>query len=289
MLQSPKDKVFVEITNRYEDEIQFQSGVKLYIDPSFNPNFHATSVGVVHSVPASLSEDNAGIEAIVRPGDEVLFSYKTVGDITYEDNTSSFRMTTKGEGYLTEWMNQERETIRLEKGMKEGQWVVIYTDKTGALIDGRKGSQGYCENWIAQNFKFASAEGFEYDNRFYYEGKELWQVDYSFIFAIRRKGHLRMVGDYLLIEPIVENRPLQIMNTSLIRPESERYCVLEHKGWLRCGGRGREGYRNGDVLIFHPDLKEKYNVEGKPMYIVRKKFLLGREESVNSMATTSLN
>src|SRR5580704_2887339 len=108
MLQVPYNDLLVEITNKYSDELHFQSGVKLYIDPSFNPNFHATSEGIVHSVPKMLRDHNAGEKMDIRPGDTVIFSYKTVGDITFEDNTHLFRMTSVGEGYATEWMNQER-------------------------------------------------------------------------------------------------------------------------------------------------------------------------------------
>jgi len=289
MIRAPFDKVFVEIKARYEDEIRFASGVTLYVDPSFNPNFHATVEGVVHSVPIGLRNANAGIKPIVRPGDEVLFGYKTVGDVTYGDNTHLYRMITKEEGYITEWQNQDREYIRLEKGMKENQWAAIHTDSRGDFVAGKVGSQGECENWISKNFKFASGEGFTYDNKFYYGDKELWLVDYCYIFAIRRKGHMRMVGDYLLIEPIVENKPLLIGTTSLIRTEKDRFCVREDKGWLRCGESGREDMKNGDVLIFDPSLKEKYNIQGKPMYVVKKQYVLGKEETLSGIDTLSLN
>lgn len=287
MLQAPFDKILVEVTSRYDDEITFASGVKLYVDPTFNPNFHATSVGVVHSVPRSLRNSNKAIEAIIRPGDEVLFSYKTVGDVTYEENTTSFRMTTKDEGYVTEWMNQDRDTIRMEKGLKDGQWAVVYINKWGHLLAGKVGSQGECENWIAANFKFADGEGFTYDNQCIYKGKELWQVDYSYVFAIRRKGHIRMVGDYLLVEPLVENRPLKILHTNLERTEADRHCLREDKGWLKAGGKGKEGFQNGDLLVFQPNMKEKYNIFGKPMYIVRKEYVLGKE--LPTLIDTNLN
>lgn len=289
MLQAPFNKLLVEIKAKYEDEINFASGVKLYVDPSFNPNFHATVSGIVHSVPRSLRYANAGIEKIIRPGDEVLFSYKTVGDISFEDSTELFRMTTKEEGYVTEWMNQDRHTIRMEKGLKERQWAVVYTDQWGQLLAGKVGDAGECENWITTNFKFASGEGFTYDNQLYYDDKELWRVDYSFVFAIRRDGHMRMVGDYLLVEPVVENRPLKILHTNLERTEADRYCIREDKGWLRCGEAGSDGMRHGDLLLFEPNLKEKYNIAGKPMYIVKKQFVMGKEESLAGIETLGLN
>lgn len=287
MLQAPSDNIFVEIKAKYEDEIHFESGVKLYVDPSFNPNFHATSEGVVHSVPVVCKYWNSTIPQIIQPGDDVLFSYKTVGDVSFNENTELFRMITKAEGYMTEWMNQERQTIHMEKGMKDNQWSAVYTDKYGRLIAGKVGSHGEVENWVASNFKFATGEGFTYDNRCYYKDKELWRVDYSYVFAIRRDGHMRMVGDYLLVEPIVENLPEIIGTTSLIRPEKDRYVVRENKGWLRCGGKG--GMKDGDVIHFDPHLKEKYNIQGNPFYIVKRQYVFGKELTFAGIEPLSQN
>lgn len=283
MLQAPADTVFVEIKNRYEDEIHFKSGVTLYVDPSYNPNFHATMEGVVYSVPKCLKHENKEIAQIIRPGDEVLFSYKLIGDITLDGGPELFRMTTKQEGYFTEWMNAERFTIRLEK--LPDRWAAVYIDPRGGLLAGKVGvTGGECENWIAQNFKFATSEGFTYDNQFFYESRELWKVDYSYIFAIRRNGRLKMVGDYLMVEPIVEKRS-RLISGFLERPEADRHCILEHKGWCRAGGSKHYGYRDGDVIIFNPDLKEKYNVRNKPYYIVKRQYVFGRETRITLEAS----
>jgi hypothetical protein len=278
MLQVPYNDLLVEITHKYEDTITFKSGVKLFIDPSFNPNFHATSEGIVHSVPKLLRDHNAGEKMDIRPGDTVIFSYKTVGDITFQDNTHLFRMTSVGEGYATEWMNQERETLRLVAGYEKGKpWVCMWLDKHLNLLQGFKGTHGQCENWMATNFKFAEGEGFKYDNRLYYEDKELWRVDFQFVFGYKRDGHLTMLSDYLLCEPILEDLPI-MMSSMIERPEAHRLCLREQKGWLRAGERG--GLRNGDVLYFDPNMKEKYNFENKPMIIVRRRFVLGKESAL---------
>lgn len=284
MLQAPSDTILVEIRKRYDDEIHFKSGVKLYIDPRYNPNFHTTIEGVVHSVPVCLKYGNKAIKPIVKPGDEILFSYKTVGDITYTGGTNQFRMVTKGEGYYTEWMNQDQETIKLEKGPR--CWAAVFLDKRGDLVAGKTGSHGECENWIAQNFKFATSEGFTYDNCFEWEGKELWKVDYSYVFALRRDGHMKMVGDYCLVEPILEKKS-ELISPSLYRPEAAKMCLREDKGWLRCGER--DGLKNGDVLIFDPRMKEKYNVQGVPMYIVKRPYILGKELKIASIHSLSTN
>src|SRR6202012_4297319 len=166
MLISPFNNILVEITKKYDDELKFASGVKLFIDPSFNPKFHATSEGIVHSVPLALKGSSTGEKMDIRPGDTVIFSYKTVGDVTFADNTHLFRMTSKVEGYATEWMNQERETLRLVAGYEKGKpWCAMWLDKRLNLLQGKRGTQGECENWMATNFKFAEGEGFQYDNR----------------------------------------------------------------------------------------------------------------------------
>jgi hypothetical protein len=281
MLQSPTDCILVEVTSKYDDEIHFQSGVKLYIDPSFNPNFHATIEGIVHSVPRRMRV-NSGIEPIVRPGDTVLFSYKTVGDTTFKGNTHLFRMTTKTEGFITEWRNQDGHNIHMEKGLRD-MWAVVYSGKRGEYIAGKVGSQGEVENWVATNFKFASGEGFTYDNKIDYRGKELWRVDYALIFAIRRDGHMKMVGDYVLVEPIVEERP-KMISLHLERTEDMQFNVREDKGWCRTGGRG--DFHDGDVIYFNPHLKEKYSIQNQPWYIVKRKYVTGKEAvSFGAMST----
>jgi hypothetical protein len=286
MLISPFNNLLVEITNKYDDVLHLKSGVKLFVDTSFNPNFHATSEGIVHSVPMAL-RGHLGEKMNIRPGDTVIFSYKTVGDVTFKDNTDLFRMTSIGEGYATEWMNQERETLRLVAGYEKGKpWVAMWLDKHLNLLQGKRGTQGECENWMATNFKFAEGEGFQYDNRLYYKDKELWRVDYQQVFGYRRDGHLHMCSDFLLCEPIVEDLPVMI-STSLIRPEHHRLCVMENKGWLRAGQKN--GLREGDVLYFPPNMKEKYNFSGTPFYIVRRRFILGKESKLEFGLPMSIN
>lgn len=284
MLQSPTDCILVEVTSKYDDELHFQSGVKLFIDPSFNPNFHATIEGIVHSVPRVM-RSNKDIDQIVRPGDTVLFSYKTVGDTSFRGNTDLFRMTTKSEGFMTEWRNQDGHNIHMEKGPKN-MWMAVYTGKRGEYIAGKVGTHGEVENWVATNFKFATGEGFTYDNKIEYRGKELWRVDYSMIFAIRRDGHMNMCGEYVLVEPIVEERP-KMISLHLERTPAQEFEVREDKGWCRCGGKG--DFRDGDVVMINPDLKEKYNIQSAPFYIVKRKYVLGKEMSAVGFDTISTN
>lgn len=285
MLRSPSDCILVELKARYDDTIHFKSGVKLYVDPSFNPNFHATSEGIVHSVPVIMRQ-NRDIDPIVRVGDTVLFSYKTVGDTSFKGNTHLFRMITKQEGYITEWRNQDGFQLHMEKGLRN-MWAVVYANKKGDYVAGKVGTQGEVENWIAQNFQFADGEGFTYDNKIDYNGKELWRVDYSHVFAIRRDGHMRMVGPYILCEPIVERRKALSLTLDLERAPADEFHVREDKGWCRCGGKG--GFHDGDVIIINPDLKEKYNIQNAPFYIVKRKYVLGKEMAISGLEPINTN
>lgn len=288
MLQAPSNHLFVEITSKYSDELLFKSGVKLYVDPSFNPNFHATSEGIVHSIPKCWRDDLKDERMDIRVGDTAIFGYKTVGDITFQDGTDLFRMTTTEEGWVTEWMNAERFTLRLMAGVEKYKWVALYLDQRLNLIEGKVGHQGECENWLAQNFRFADGEGFKFDNRVYYKDKELWRVDGRYVFGYRRDGHLHMVSDYLMVEPIIEDLPkLMLLGSELVRPESHKFCIRENKGWLRAGEK--MGLKNGDVLYFCPDMKEKYNIAGIPSYILRRRWVLGVESPLEFGQPIGLN
>jgi hypothetical protein len=275
MLVAPKNYFLVKLQSKYSDELHFTGGVKLHIDPTWNPNFHATMTGIVHSVPL---EFTVKVKQKILPTEEILFGYKVVGDTTFEDDSKAFRMITKGEGYLIEWQNGQREHLRMEKGMTN-QWVAVLTDKKGDLVSGTKGSFGNVENWVSQ-FKFAAGQGLSYDNEINYNGEVVWKVDIDFVFAVKKQGHWVAVGDYVMIEPMAEKKPKLFIPGGLTeRTESDTLVVREDKGWVRLISTygTKMGVRAGDVVLFDRDMKEKYNFEGRPIYIIRQQFIYAKE------------
>lgn len=265
MIRSPHS-LLLQLTRKYDDEIHFPSGVKLFIDPSFNPNWNVSCTGIAAS-------EGWG----VKTGDEVLFSYKVVGDVTHESDPASFYRVTKQEGFYMEWANQNKEKLMLQAGIKKGQWSAVHTDKKGDLLNGFRGTQGQVENWATSNFKFTAAEGFTFDNVLEIDGQEFWRVDPDQVFAVKGKEGWRMLNDHVLIEPIVEKVP-DLIGSILHNADGGQFRLREDKGWVR-GIKGVPGVSNGDVVYFDPTFKEKYQIEGKPMYILKNRYLLAKEVS----------
>lgn len=85
-MQAVYDYLYITVEKEANDEINLDSGVKLFIDTTFNPEKHATICGTVRSIPQKLSKEPLGIgdanvsdiEPIVEVGDKVYFHYNTV-------------------------------------------------------------------------------------------------------------------------------------------------------------------------------------------------------------------
>lgn len=277
MIRCPINYILVKIKEKYDDELVFKSGVKLHIDPSWNPNFHATMVGKVVSLPVAYTADRK-VNQTIDIDDEILFNYKVVGDTSFENDPKAFRLVTKGEGYLMEWQNADRETLKMQLVNPDKKiWAGVYIGPKDEIIDGRKGTQGEIESWTSQ-FKFTRSQSFMYDHEVEYEGETYWKVDLSFVFAVKKKGSWVMLGEYVMVEPLVEKKP-DLMESGLYRTTSSMVVVREDKGFVRYISKTDKwlGVLPGDVILFDGKLKEKYNVEGKPMYMVRQRYILAKE------------
>lgn len=76
----PYNNVIVQLLKKHQDEILFDSGIKLYQDTSFHPEEHVTLHGTVVSVPNKILQrpDYQGYQISVKKGDEILFRYDVV-------------------------------------------------------------------------------------------------------------------------------------------------------------------------------------------------------------------
>lgn len=74
-------KIAVKVSKKYNDEVEFSSGDKLYIDVTWNPEHHVTICGEVVALPRGEWCKNTGGEWIkqeLQVGDLVYFNYLTV-------------------------------------------------------------------------------------------------------------------------------------------------------------------------------------------------------------------
>lgn len=74
---APAGKVFVKIGKRFQDEIVTPSGIRLFIDPTWKPEWNVCIHGEVVSIPHKLGRqlENRGIYPDVQVGDKIYFSW----------------------------------------------------------------------------------------------------------------------------------------------------------------------------------------------------------------------
>ncbi len=77
---APVNRVFVTQDKIWNDEIVFESGVKLYKDITFEPEWHVATCGYVATLPLEFRKDrmNDGQPCQVEVGDKVYFHYFTL-------------------------------------------------------------------------------------------------------------------------------------------------------------------------------------------------------------------
>jgi len=89
---SPLNYVFVKM-DAFDDEVKTDSGVKLYKDTTYNPEWSTTVSAEALSIPAQVRQtahDNEGLTAFVKKGDTLLFRYLVVMQTTQEENTTRY-------------------------------------------------------------------------------------------------------------------------------------------------------------------------------------------------------
>ena len=74
-------RVAVKVSKKYNDEVEFSSGEKLYLDVSWNPEHHVTICGEVVALPRGewcKSTRGEWIKQELQIGDLAYFNYLTV-------------------------------------------------------------------------------------------------------------------------------------------------------------------------------------------------------------------
>jgi hypothetical protein len=85
----PVNYLVVGLKNAYQDEIEFDSGVKLFVDTSYRPEWNTTCLGKVLSIPDKISKrypsgevrpEYKGMTIEAKENDDVIFSYMVIED-----------------------------------------------------------------------------------------------------------------------------------------------------------------------------------------------------------------
>lgn len=87
MLKSPRNNILCKLDKAFEDTIVTQSGIKLYRDTHFKPEWNTTTTAEVVAAPHTLDSipDFQGLTVEVKAGDEIIISYMVVGDMDLRD------------------------------------------------------------------------------------------------------------------------------------------------------------------------------------------------------------
>lgn len=271
-------------------------GVKLFKDTTFRPEWNVTISGKVASVPLSLTmgdgrihslyPDRPDINQVVQPGDEIIFSYLVVMNRALTDNVGDVYEKDKiTDPYITTWTNPKRLRIFRFYLNNDKYECGLWDLKTQQWLDRVKCNERGVEDFLSKYMPTQHAE-FNYKNILPYEGKEYWKVDYINAIAIKRKdGNFDMVGEYVLVEPIRE--PRRGYEQGLI----EVYNLEQDKDYRAIGrvisigeplkGKVKLSVKPNDTIVTDIRYVEKYEIDGHDYWIVRQKYIHGKQSVTN--------
>ena len=265
------DKVLLSMDKPMVDEILLNGGIKLFIDPSFNPEFNVTVEGIVEVKPKKATKINVG--------DKVCFSYRVVSDTDVKKSSERFMPTVEESPYVKKFIDgNDRKLSVIAMPAVFGKfnkiWVGLLVDKFGNRVDGIQGNESEVERWMAQ-FDFAGVQDLKFNNLMELSGKDYWKTELDEIFAKQVGDSIEAVGDRVIMTPVdidVKTR-IEILN-GITLPNSSVKVRYFDRGVVVSGGEDL-GLKAGDTASFKEDFLEKYNFFGKEYFVVKKKRILG--------------
>ncbi|MEJ7914096.1 MAG: hypothetical protein WKF70_13130 [Chitinophagaceae bacterium] len=286
---SPLNKILVQFDKKYQDEIITESGLILYKDTSYNPEWNVTVTGKVISVPPKLvSERNVETGQInfgeirhkifpdVRPGDELFFSYLVVHDKEVETDSDAFQEQTEPASKNKVFLNGKKEKLSIQY-LSKRLVVGIWAKANGDLIAGSQGTPKETEKWMLQ-FKFAGDDQTIYKNLLWHEEEDYWMVDYLEAIAVKRGEEIIMIAGNVLMEPQEEKLYYER------GPDSVLHLVPKiDKGVSTVVAVGKPlsdepdlGIKAGDKIRFIQRHVQKYELWDKQYLLIDQRSILGK-------------
>jgi hypothetical protein len=250
------------------DEIITTGGLKLFLDPSWNPEWNASVTGVVFGVPVNCPEN-------INIGDEVAFSYTVVADRS-STKIDYFQPIFQPTKFFKRYVNQmgHKLTVVAMPGNVKPIWAGTLVNRRNELIDGVQGSESDCERWLSQ-FNFSSHQDLRFNNLFNFNGKDYWKAELTDIFAKRVKGEIVAIGDRIIMSPVEENikERIEIIEGKILPYQSVK-VRYQDRGKIISGGEDL-GLKKGDIVAFDQKYLERYKFWGKDYYLIKKHRISG--------------
>ena len=278
MTTKPISLVLLHIPKALEDELITDSGLKLYVDPSYKKEWQSSVTATISELPINPHPKDKKIFDQLNVGDEICVSYSVVADFNFASDAARFRQSTEDNDYYKEFFNGKGEMVRVQAmpkraGIKGVIWAGIYIDKRKELIDGVQGDESTVEKWLSQ-FPFGSTDDYTFNNFFEYDGKDYWKCGLDQIFAKKVKGHLVAVGDRIICIPVDEVVPDQFFIDG--SGMAQKVVVRrQDRGRVLSGGKEKE-IRKDDIVHFDPKHCEKYSFFGKQYFLIKQNMVLGK-------------
>lgn len=266
---TPIDKVLLSMPQPLIDEIITEGGLKLFIDPTYNSEFHATVEGTVVGLPKNPKSKGKEVVKELSIGDEVAFNYKVVVDKKMTPNSGKFDAITDTP-HSKVFVNNKRERLIITALRYKGNtiWTGLFLDKNGERIDGIQGRESEIERWRSQ-FDFSTETKFIYKNLLTHDDVDLWQADYVHIYAKKTADGIKAIGDRVLMKEIKVDitEQVKILNGIEI-PDGQVIAELKDKATVVSGGEAY-GIKPGDIVYFDALYVEKYKFFGEEYLIIK--------------------
>jgi len=253
-----------------------ESGIELYLDATYNPEWNATCIGTVAATPAHPKGEFKEIPQQLKKGDKVFFSYRVVSDRSHTSEKGFYRMTDEHNEYFRRFTNTKGEwvTVVAYEGHIGKNWVGTHVDGRGELISGvQDTNERTIDRWLSQ-FQIGDHSSMKYNNLYEIEGNHYWKCNYQDVFAKEVDGKLEAIGNRCLLKPI---------EYKLTNAEKERAGIIRtldakirlyDRAELLSGGEDL-GFKKGDVVGFEQKYLEKYDVFGKQVFLIKKNRING--------------
>lgn len=284
---APQNNLFVLINKMYTDEIKTGSGVKLFLDSSFNPEWHVSITGLVVSTPMKLNRDNTERWGLrrddIQAGDEAIFRYLVVEDKTFTDSPEKFYPVEEQAGRFFEFRNGYGKAVKVY-AIEPNWWVGVYTDEEGNPLDGINGKRKEVDKWLSKNFSMLEDGDIQYENLVLFNGVLYWKVDYSMLIGFIREidgaKKVHAGRGFVFVEPM-EVELGDMTEGGIVIPEHMRVQKSKRWGVARMIGESRDGkimpsIKEGDKVMWDERFGEQYEIGGLPWIVLKQEQILGK-------------
>lgn len=287
-----QNHILVTLDKKFQDELISDGGVKFYKDTSFRPEWNTTIKGRVQSVPQKLTvgdgkaqsmyPDRPRIKQVVKPGDEIIFSYTVVMNRKEIENVGDVYMRDQPKNpYTTIWSNPNGLQIVRVYLNNDKYDIGLFDVHSMTWVDKLVNcSESDVESFMGRYMPTQNV-GYNYKNLLPYEDLDYWMVDYIAAIAIKRaEGVFDMVGEYCLLEPIHDPNN-KTPDGELFVYNAEQSKDYKATGKLLSIGLPLKGdkpltVKISDTVVTDMRYVEKYEIDGHDYWVVRQKYIYGK-------------